>query len=344
MTQNTLLIDANSIGYASQQATKLNCGSMETQAAFGFIKTMRELRMQFPHYTPMVLWDGRAEWRFKLHPEYKSNRKDTPEKVQMKESYAKQKPFIELLLRHLGVRQLTAFKQEADDLGGYFVRKLSAVPGSKIGLITGDGDWKQLVRGPSPTSGAVWWKDPRDDSRFIDHKNFYAKTGCLSPFAYLETKILTGDSSDCISGVGGIGETGAPEFIAEFGSVREFWRRCESGEFVPRLKAHKRLLGTCEFDQEQWVGQYPANDGSVDEKTYAKALKKHTDGWPGQGRSIYKRNFQLMQLLKVPPPAKTDIKLDVGKFDKEAFANVCEELAFVSILRNLDEFTAHFNK
>lgn len=343
MTQDTLLIDANSIGYASQQATKLTCGGMETQAAFGFIKTMRELRMQFPSYTPMVLWDGRAEWRFKLHPEYKSNRRDTPEKVAMKESYAKQKPFIEQLLRHLGVRQLTAYKMEADDLAGYFVRQLSAKPGSRIGLITGDGDWMQLVRNATQTTGSVWWKDPRDDSRYVDHKNFYAKTGCKSPFSYLETKILTGDTSDCISGVGGIGDKGAPEFIAEFGSVREFWRRCESGEFEPRLKAHKRLLGSCDLDLEGWMTQFEIPTGT-DEKTADKLRKKHADAWPGQGRSIYKRNFQLMQLLKVAPPAKTDIKLDLGKFDKEAFANVCEELAFVSILRNLDEFTAHFSK
>jgi len=335
---NTLLIDANSIGYACQQATKLTCGGMETQAAYGMIKTVRELRMQYPTFTPMILWDGRAEWRFKLHPEYKSNRKDTPEKVAMKASYAKQKPYIESLLRHLGVRQLTAFGQEADDLAGYFVGKLSAVPGSKIGLITGDGDWKQLVR------QNVWWKDPRDDARFIDHKNFYAKTGCLTPFSYLETKILTGDTSDCISGVGGIGEKGAPEFIAEFGSVRNFWRLCESGAFIPKLKAHKNLLGTCEFDQDEWMAQFMAPADEVDAKTLEKLQKKHKEAWPGQGRTIYKRNFQLMQLLRVPAPSKSDIKLDVGKFDKEAFASVCEELAFVSILRNLDEFTNHFTK
>ena len=49
-----------------------------------------------------------------------------------------------------------------------------------------------------------------------------------------------------------------------------------------------------------------------------------------------------MQLLKVEPPAKSDTKLDLGKFDKDAFANICSELAFGSILRNLDDYVANF--
>ncbi|MDY7537530.1 hypothetical protein RGU72_04595 [Undibacterium sp. 5I1] len=334
---HTLLIDGNSIGYAAQSAVKLTSGGMETQAAFGIIKTVRELRQSYPKFTPLFLWDGRADWRFALHPAYKSNRDSDPEKVRNKEAYAKMRPYIARLLRHLGVRQMTATFHEADDLAGYFVQKLSSDPENQIGLITGDRDWLQLVR------KNVFWRDMRDDSRLITAKNFYDKTGCKTPFAFLETKILEGDTSDVISGVGGIGATGAPEFIAEFGSVREFWRRCDSGEFVPKYKNHKNLWqGTSPITLEEHMGQFPANDGSVDEKVYAKSQKKHRDAWIGQGRSIYKRNFQLMQLLRVTPPEKKDTQVDPGKFDVRAFASVCEELAFTSILRNLDEFTSFF--
>lgn len=297
----TLLIDANSIGRAAQHATKLTANGMETQAIFGFLKTMKVLRTRMATYTPMVLWDGRAEWRYKLYPEYKSNRDNDPKKVADKEAYNKQKPFIELALRHLGVRQLTASNMEADDLGGYFAAKLSADPANRIGLITGDEDWRQLVR-PN-----VWWRDMRDDSKWVDHKNFFDKTGCKSPFAFLESKILQGDTSDTITGVGGLGEKGAPEFIAEFGSVRRFWQQVDSGAFVPKYVKHKKLASP-------------------------------------EGRALYKRNFQLMQLLRVDAPKREDIKLDQGKFDREAFANICEELSFVSILKNLDEFTSFFKQ
>lgn len=295
----TTLIDVNAIGHAANAASKLTTNGMETQAVFGVIKTMRALRMKYPQHTPMVLWDGKAEWRFKLHPEYKSNRKSDPKKAASRESYGKQKPYIQKALAALGVRQLTSIHQEADDLGGYFVKKLSADPANDIVLVTGDKDWLQLVR------SNVSWVDLRDDSKRINANNFYEKTGCLSPFAFLETKILTGDNSDVISGVGGIGEKGAPEFIAEFGSVRNFWQLCDSGAFVPKYVKHKNLASP-------------------------------------EGRAVYKRNFQLMQLLRVDPPKKEEVKLDLGKFNKEAFASVCEELSFVSILRNLDEFTGHF--
>lgn len=334
---NTLLIDGNSIGYAAQSATKLTSGGMETQAAYGIIKTMREMRATYRSYTPLFLWDGRAQWRFDLYPEYKSNRDSDPEKIRSKEAYAKQKPYIERMLQHLGVRQMMATTHEADDMAGYLVAKLSADPKNSVGLITGDRDWLQLIR------KNVFWRDLRDDSRFITADNFYDKTGCKTPFAFLETKILQGDSSDCISGVGGIGEKGAPEFIAEFGSVREFWRRCDAGEYVPTALAHRRLWkGVSPFTKEEWAAQQVLPSVVRTDKETAKLKKQWADSWVGQGRLIYKRNFQLMQLLRVKPPEKKDVVVIPGKFDKEAFANVCEELAFTSILRNLDEFTSFF--
>jgi 5'-3' exonuclease len=333
MANYTLLIDGNSLGYASQQAMRLSCGVMETQAAYGMIKTLRQALIETPEYTPFCLWDGRADWRFALHPEYKSNRKDTPEKVAMKESYAKQKPYIERLLQHLGVRQMTAYKMEADDLAGYFVGKLSADPSNMVGLLSGDGDWVQLVR------KNVWWKDPRDDAKFINAQNFYDKTGCRTPLEYLETKILIGDTSDCISGVGGLGEQGAPLFIAEFGSMRNFWRMCASGEYKPKGKIQKRLLGACPHDLIDYMKATYTGD-----EDDSRARQKHADTWPGQGRVLYKRNFQLMQLLRVEPPSKADVHMVPGKLDKEAFAEVCEELAFGSILKNLDEFIKPFQK
>ncbi|UUZ78552.1 hypothetical protein LP414_27230 [Polaromonas sp. P1(28)-13] len=274
-----------------------------------------------------------AQWRFDLYPGYKGNRNSDAAKVAMKESYAKQKPFIEAGLRHLGVRQLTAKWHEADDLAGIFVRKLAADPTHRVGVITGDQDWLQFVK-PN-----VFWRDMRDDSRIVTAKNFYDFTGCKSTMEFLERKCLTGDNSDTISGVGGIGEKGAPEFIAEFGSVREFWRRCDAGEFVPKAVAHKRLWkGDSELDKDQWIAAFTG------ESTDHVAMKAHILAWPGQGRRLFRRNFQLMQLLKVAPPKKEDIKLDAGKHDKEAFAKVCEELSFISILRNLDEFTNLFKQ
>jgi 5'-3' exonuclease len=297
----TLLIDGNSIGYAAHHATKLSSGGLQTQAVFGFIKTMRELRATYRDYTPVVLWDGKAQWRFDLNPDYKSNRTDDPKKVVVKEAYAEQKPYIIRALKALGIRQITASTHEADDLAGLMVSRLATSPENEIVLISGDMDWVQLVR-PNVT-----WRDMRDDAKVITMKNLMDKTGYATPYGFLEGKCLTGDSSDCISGVGGIGEKGAPEFIAEFGSVRKFWQRCDSGDYKPTKKA---LIKLCS----------------------------------AEGRAIFGRNLRMMQLLKVAPPAQSATNVESGAFNRDDFEELCAELAFTSILKQMDAFCSFFNK
>lgn len=295
----TLLIDANSIGWAAHYATKLSSGDMQTQAVFGFLKTMRDLRVTYRDFSILTLWDGRAQWRYDLFPEYKSTRDKDPKKTAIKKAYNEQVPYIKDALAALGVRQMRSLTQEADDMGGYMVGTLSQNPENEIQLITGDEDWLQLVK-PN-----VSWRDLRDDSKFVNAKNFYDKTGFKTPLAFLEGKCLQGDSSDDIPGVGGIGEKGAPEFLAEFGSVRNFWTQCDSGVFVPKKKAHIRLASA-------------------------------------EGRQAFGRNLRMMQLMKVAKPKKEDMEVRIGSFDKEKFTAVCEDLAFNSILKNMDVFVRPF--
>lgn len=294
-----LLIDANSIGYACQYGTKLSVGSQETQAVFGFIKVMRELRVTYPDYTPIVLWDGRATWRYDIHPDYKSNRNDDPKKVALKASYESQVPYIKDAIEALGIRQMRVKTHEADDMAGYLVGTLMQKPDTEIVLISGDGDWIQLVR------PGVTWRDMRDDAKIVHIGNLFDKTGYKTPLAYLEGKCLMGDGSDVISGVGGIGEKGAPEFLAEFGSVRNFWNKCDAGEFTPKKKAHINL-------------------------------------YQGEGRKLFGRNLKLMQLIKVPKPDPVNVEVRKGQINKERFQEVCEELGFASILKQLDVFVNRF--
>jgi len=294
-----LLIDANSVGYACHYATKLHSGGMETQAVFGFVKTMRELRVTYPDFTPVVLWDGRAEWRFKLCPTYKSNRDNDPKKVAIKEAYAKQVPYIKSIVETLGVRQMRVATHEADDMAGYLVPQLVKNPGDELVLISGDQDWLQLVR------PGVTWRDMRDDAKIVNHANFFDKTAYKTPLAFLEGKCLQGDSSDVISGVGGIGEKGAVDLLATFGSVSNFWRQCADGTYKPTKKA---LISLHE----------------------------------GEGRALYRRNVQMMQLLKVTKPAREAVEVNKGALDKDLFHDRCAELAFSSITKNIDHFIKPF--
>lgn len=296
---DTVLIDANSIGHAAQHGTKLVSGDMQTQAVFGFVRAIADIRKEYRGWDILCLWDGKAQWRFDLCPEYKSNRTSDAKKVASRKAYSEQRPFIAKALQHLGIPQLTASTHEADDLAGLLVKRYSADPDNKIVLMSGDEDWIQLVR-PNVT-----WRDRRDDSKVVRMDNLMNKMGYATPLGFLEGKCLQGDTSDVISGVGGIGAGGAPEFIAEFGSVRKFWQRCDSGDFKPKYKSHINLCSA-------------------------------------NGRMLFGRNLRLMQLLKVAPPAKETVNHNVGKYDEEGFREVCQDLAFGSILKNFDNFTKPF--
>ena len=295
----TILIDGNSIGYAAHCATKLTSGEMQTQAIFGFVKALRDMRQEYPNYKLVVLWDGRAQWRYDVYPEYKSSRDNDPKKKAVRVAYAEQRPFIAQAAQHLGIRQITASGAEADDLAGLLVKQMMAKPDSKVVLMSGDGDWIQLLR------EGVTWRDRRDDSKVITLDNLMDKTGYATPFGFLEGKCLQGDTSDDVSGVGGIGEKGAPEFIAEFGSVRKFWAACDSGAFRPVKKSHINLCSA-------------------------------------NGRMLYGRNLRLMQLLAVTPPPKETVTVNLGQYDEEAFMHLCQDFCFGSILKNFNHFIQYF--
>ena len=297
---NTLIIDGNSIGHANHNATKLTVGDMQTQAIFGVVKSVRALAESYPGWNQLVLWDGKSAWRKEIYPEYKENRKAKDEKqAAHKEAYKAQSPFIRKALQLLGVRQMLCTSAEADDMAGLISKRLNAA-GNQIVLVTGDQDWIQLIK-----PGIVWFDPIRDNK--VNLSNLFEFTGFKTVEAFLDGKALTGDSSDCIKGVGGIGEKGAPEFLAQFQSVQRFFDMCDAGTFVPKKKAHQNLASP-------------------------------------EGRVVFERNRKLMNLLDVPNPPSEDINVIAPCFDKEKFRLLCEKLAFASILRDFDGFVAPFEQ
>lgn len=231
-----LLIDGNSIGYACHHGTKLKAGDLETQAVFGFIRSMRDLKINYPHHEMLILWDGKTKWRYDLLPTYKGNRTSDDKKVAERESYKKQVPLIQTALNCLGVKQYLCKTHEADDIAGHIVKKMvTSSPDNEIVLITGDRDWLQLVQ------TGVSWIDLRDRTRYVNIDNFEEKTGYSNVKAFLESKCLQGDASDSIPGVGGIGEKGAKDLLTSYGSV-EGYRDClQSGSLSINKKAWAKL-------------------------------------------------------------------------------------------------------
>lgn len=290
---NLVIVDGNSIGYAAHYGTTLtNAEGMQTQAIFGTARTLIDIRKDHPNSIPLVVWDGRAKWRFEICPTYKSNRhSDDPKKEAIREAYKKQAPYIRKILSAMGVRQWMCATHEADDLAGWLVAHKK--PNDEIVLLTGDRDWLQLVR------HGVAWKDCRTKN-VVGTWNFFQATGYKTPEAFLEGKCLKGDSSDVIPGVGGIGEKGAPEFLAQFGSVENFFNGVDAGVIKPTKKVYQRLASP-------------------------------------EGREKYRRNYEVMQLLNVAPINKKNLQVsDRTSQNKEDFIELCGTFGFASFLGDPD--------
>lgn len=296
-----IFIDGNSIGYKHQNGAKLKAGDFETQAVFGFLRSMRNLRISNHGGSEAILWDGHAQWRYDLYERYKADRDKDPKQALMRVNFRKARPLIQKSFEYLGVKQYISPTHEADDLAGFFVyHKEKFAKGIPILLVSGDEDWIQLVQ------DGVSWYDELKDLR-ISSSNLYQHTGYETGRAFMEGKCLYGDTSDKVNGVGGIGEKGAPLFLAQFKSVENFFNKVDSGEYKPLKKAE-------------------VNFADIN----------------GEGRQIYYRNNKLMNLID--KPTIPDIQPIEPNFDKEKFRMICERLNFASILANFDNFVKPFEE
>lgn len=306
-----LIIDGNNIGYASQHTNKLHVAGREVQAIFHFIKTIRSLLSTHRDFMPLILWDGKPQWRFDLFPEYKGDRDKDPKQVAEKSKYQEQLPDIKTALSLLGVRQLLVKNLEADDMAGYLSVKATA-DSHEVVLISGDKDWIQLV------NDDCIWHDPKRDE-YVTAGTFAARTGFATTDQYVEGKALMGDGSDNIPGVGGIGEKGAQDFMFEYESVRGFLAAAKAGTLPEKLPvAFQRFLDNKPFTYRK--KEYPPMMGT------------------------FVRNKKLMELRYIKAPDPSQVVRMKCEFDLDLFRQFAEDLQFNSILKTLDVWVAPFKR
>ena len=314
---HVLLVDGNSIAHACNSIARMSCGDMETQAIYGFLRTIRSLVGGSKHpgidrIVPYILWDGRAQFRYDLHPGYKGNRlAKTPDEEAAKQRFRDQMPYLYAALSALGIKQYRCPFLEADDLAGYFVRALTGA-GVTVTMVSGDQDWLGLVNDKAD------WLDPIRDRR-VDHFTFAEFTKTSGPKAYYHAKALQGDDSDNIPPIPRIGKQVIP-FLEQWGSVDAYFAAIDAGTYVPK-KAGKKAVN---LHYEDFLAS-PA------------------------GRAMFAKNLQLMDLSQpLPPgfipPLKDLVFADNGKgSNPEGFIKLCERLAFLSILKTMDDYLATFD-
>ncbi len=210
--QTLYLIDGSSYIFRAYYAVNRSfttSSGFPTNAVFGFSNMLRKFMKDFePRYVGVVFDSKGDTFRKEMYPEYKANRGAAPEDLSV------QIEKIMELTEAMGIRVVQKEGFEADDLIAT-VAKAAEKEGRETVLITGDKDFCQLV------SEKITVFDPMKDAK-TGVAEVREKYG-LPPERFVDFLALTGDSSDNIPGVEGIGPKSAAKLLAEYGSLENLY-------------------------------------------------------------------------------------------------------------------------
>jgi len=144
-------------------------------------------------------------WRYKLFEGYKKGRKKMPEHL-ANELTAIQDAFMEQ-----GVDSLTSDEDEADDLIATLAVKM-AFHGQKVTIISTDKGFLPLL---SPNIHLYDYFN----RRYLDEEHVQSKFDVKSS-QLIDFWTLTGDNTNKIEGVSGIGQVNAAKLLNQYGSIK----------------------------------------------------------------------------------------------------------------------------
>ncbi len=182
-----------------------------TNAVYGFVNMLRKLlREEKPELIGVALDVGGPTVRSERFEAYKANRSPMPEDLRA------QIPKIRAALDAYRIPILETPDYEADDVLATLACKAAAA-GYRVVLVSADKDLMQLV-------------DERIALYHTGREKLYDPAGVAADFGVPPEKVvdvlaLMGDSVDNVPGVPGIGEKGAKQLIAEFGSLEDLLAR-----------------------------------------------------------------------------------------------------------------------
>ncbi len=188
-----------------------------TSAAWGIATFLK--RLLVTHQPELLGWvhDSGATFRDDLYPDYKATREKLTDELQA--DFDRGLERINQLLAAYSIPVLAVPGFEADDVIGTLARK-GVEAGYNVVIVSGDKDFQQLVR------PGVWLLNPGRggpasvEEQWVGVENANDRLG-VPPERVIDYLALVGDSSDNVPGVKGIGEKGAQELIAQFGTLED---------------------------------------------------------------------------------------------------------------------------
>ncbi len=207
MKKKIIIIDGNSLAYSNvPNPEKVNDKFMystpdreDIYIVRKFIKKiLRYKYIVFSDYQLAVVFDERDKvtFRHKMDDKYKV-KKLNEKRVKQKEYVYDQIDSIKLALDKMNIPHYSSRDWEADDIIGMLVNKLEK-KGFLSTIVTGDKDILQLISQRT----RIEFNDPNGKSVLTDRSNVWDITGGVWPDQVIDIKIIAGDSSDNIKGIG----------------------------------------------------------------------------------------------------------------------------------------------
>ncbi len=221
------LVDGSAYIYRAFHAIRglNNTSGLPTNAVYGFTTILRRiLREKQPEYLAVAFDTRGPVFRHRIYPDYKANRPPMPDDL------VPQIPYVRRIVDAYNILNMEHKDQEADDLIASAARVL-VDKGYRVVVVSGDKDLLQLV-----SDEVIVW-DPMSD-RVMDQAYIEKKYG-VRPDQLLDYFALTGDSSDNIPGVPGVGPKTAQKLIREYSSLEGLYENIDG---LKKSKLKERLM------------------------------------------------------------------------------------------------------
>jgi 5'-3' exonuclease len=220
-----LLIDGHYYLYRSFFAIRglTNARGEPTNAIYGFLKALRKMVADLKPDLGAVVWDhGLPDRRTTLQNGYKQHRPEMPLDLRSQEAW------LQANLPLTGFASLSVPNTEADDLIASYARK-AVENGHQVVIATNDKDILQLTSERIAIYSTAKADAGKSGFALLGPEQIKEKWG-VEPGQISEILALTGDSTDNIPGVPGVGAKTAAQLVRAFQTVENLLKNLNALE------------------------------------------------------------------------------------------------------------------
>ena len=208
-----VLVDGNNLLFRSYFATAYtgnvmkNSKGFPTNALYGFINMINKIiEEEKPEYMA-VAFDIGKNFRKQKYDFYKEGRNKTPQDL------IDQMPIARDVLKAMGIKYFELEPYEADDIIGTISKMTEEDPDAYTLIVSSDKDLLQLV------SDETEMKLLKQKDYIRYNRESFKKDYGIEPIRIIDLKGLSGDPSDNIPGVAGVGDKTALKLLQDYESV-----------------------------------------------------------------------------------------------------------------------------